>query len=76
MNIAGGGETSINRLWQMIKEITGAQVEPIHRPPRKGDVRKSLADVSLAQKLLGWRPQTPLAVGLAQTVKWMKKHAG
>lgn len=72
INIAGGGETSINQLWRMVAGLTGTAAAPRYLDPRAGDVRKSLADVSLARELLGWRPKTSLAQGLEQTVAWMK----
>jgi len=75
INVADGAETSVNRLWETIKSITGARVEPVHTEPRKGDVRRSRADIGLAQELLKWSPRTPLDKGLERTVEWMKRSA-
>jgi nucleoside-diphosphate-sugar epimerase len=74
MNIAAGAETSINRLWEIIRDLTGAAVPPVHAEARKGDVRKSVAQVSRAKELMGWSPKVALAAGLARTVEWMKKN--
>jgi nucleoside-diphosphate-sugar epimerase len=74
MNVAGGTETSVNKLWENIKSITGADVEPVHAEPRKGDVKKSLADNSLARGLMGWGPRTDLESGLKITVDWIKEN--
>ena len=49
------------------------EIEPIYEPPRPGDVRNSLADVSKAQKLLGYHVQVPFDEGLRRTVAWHKK---
>lgn len=72
VNVACGGETSVNRLWELIRGIIGADVEAVHKPERKGDVRRSRADVSLARELLDWSPQTSLEQGLETTVAWMR----
>lgn len=72
MNIAGGGEASINRLWEIIKKLTGAKTDPVHTPSRKGDVKNSRADISRARELMGYDPADDLASGLEKTVAWTK----
>lgn len=67
-NIACGQRTSLNRLAALIREEIGADVEPIHGPARLGDVPHSVADVSLAQFELGYRPAIALEDGLRRTV--------
>jgi len=71
-NVCGGGETSILELWSRVKEITGTKAVPVHAAARQGEVKRSRGDISLAGKILGWRPATPLPAGLAKTVEWMK----
>jgi nucleoside-diphosphate-sugar epimerase len=51
MNVAGGRRVSLNQLLRDIIELTGANVEPHHDPPRSGDVRDSLADLGRAGEL-------------------------
>ena len=51
-NVAVGENFSINYLYNAIKEYLKSDVEAIHREPREGDVRNSLADISLAKELL------------------------
>jgi len=48
----------------------GTSLRPEHEQPRPGDVRHSLADVSLAHRLIDYRPRVSLRDGLAQTVQW------
>jgi UDP-N-acetylglucosamine 4-epimerase len=45
-------------------------VRPVHREPRRGDVRFSQADISKARKLLGFRPTHRVLEGLEKTVEW------
>jgi nucleoside-diphosphate-sugar epimerase len=56
----------------MISRLTGATVMPTHEPARPGDIGRSQADISLATKLLGFRPTVPIEEGLARTVEWFR----
>ena len=68
INIAAGKRTSLNDLWQYIREIVGTDVEPRYAAPREGDVRDSLADLTLASDLLGYEPGVDLDAGLGRTI--------
>jgi nucleoside-diphosphate-sugar epimerase len=68
INIAAGKRTSLNDLWQNIRDIVGTDVEPRYAAPREGDVRDSLADLTLASDLLGYAPGIDLDVGLGRTI--------
>jgi len=68
-NIALGKKTTINQLWDMIKEFMKIDVEPVYMEPRPGDVRHSLADVSRA-KSFGFRPKPDFKDELGETVEW------
>jgi len=73
LNIAGGAKpTSINRLLGMIAEEVGVHPEPIHEPPREGDIRVSEADVSLAGELIGYDPGVAIDEGIRRTVAWFR----
>jgi len=65
VNIGSGKATSIRELWREIATLTGAAATPKHAAARSGDIRRSCADISRAVDLLGWRPRTDLATGLA-----------
>jgi len=68
-NIAAGHEHSLNELVATLNRLIGSDVEPVYRPPRPGDVRHSLADISLAQRLLGYEPAVSFEDGLELTVQ-------
>jgi nucleoside-diphosphate-sugar epimerase len=71
MNIACGYRVSLNQLLASLAEIIGvSEVQANHTEPRAGDVRDSLADVSKAAELIGYRPLVELDEGLALTVDW------
>ncbi len=69
-NVGSGVETSINRLAQMVLELTGRpDLEPVHGPPREGDIRRSWADISKARRVLGYQPRVSLEEGLRQLIE-------
>lgn len=72
-NIACGENISVNNLYQEIKKYLQSDWEPQHRDPRAGDVRNSLADITLARNLLHYTPQTKFAEGLPITIDYFKK---
>lgn len=75
-NVALGDRTTLNELYRMIKdnleqrfpELSGAQ--PGYREFRTGDVRHSQADISKAQRLLGYRPTHRIDQGIAEAMGW------
>jgi UDP-glucose 4-epimerase len=69
-NVGCGEQTSINRLAAIIGEMMEADGEPIHVPPRPGDVRHSRAGVDKAKRLLAYTPQVNLKTGLGETIDW------
>lgn len=72
-NVGGGGvPTSVNRLLEIVAGLTGARPDPVHEPPRPGDVRRTEGDLTLAAELLGYRPAVDVETGLACTVEWMR----
>jgi nucleoside-diphosphate-sugar epimerase len=74
-NVGGGGEpTSVNRLLAMIAERVGVEPDPVHTAARPGDIRRSMADVSLAKELLGFTPSVDIAEGIARTVDWFRER--
>jgi len=74
LNVACGQTTNLNELWSLIAEITECNLEPIHGPLRKGDILHSLADVSKAQKVLGYIPKTDLNNAMRETIAWYREH--
>jgi nucleoside-diphosphate-sugar epimerase len=74
-NIACGQRTTLNELATLIREQLGAGVEPVHGPSRPGDVRHSVADVTLASEHLGYQPQVGLEEGLRRTAEYFVADA-
>jgi len=75
-NVACGVETSLKQLCEGLIVAMGARTAPRHvpiPPERKGgiEVRRRLADVSKAERLLGFRAAVPLAAGLRRLVAWL-----
>lgn len=68
LNVGTGKETTVNRIYEILRGKTGFGGKAIHGPPRPGDLRRSALDPSLAEKELGWKPWTALEDGLAETV--------
>jgi nucleoside-diphosphate-sugar epimerase len=70
INIGVGTRITLNQLLAELQRILGTNLPPRSDEPRAGDVRHSLADIRLAQALLGYQPLVPLAEGLRRTVEW------
>jgi UDP-N-acetylglucosamine 4-epimerase len=73
-NIACGEQTSLNELFQNIKQIAGSDLVPIYGPERAGDVKHSLANISKATNFLGYYPEVTIKEGLKATFEWYRKH--
>ncbi|MDO9085176.1 MAG: NAD-dependent epimerase/dehydratase family protein [Anaerolineaceae bacterium] len=71
-NIGSGARISINQLAQMMQKAAGLTADIEYLPPRPGDVRDSLADISKAQKLLGYDPGTDIYSDLVDYWNWIK----
>jgi nucleoside-diphosphate-sugar epimerase len=73
INVANGMRITLNQLLAEVKDLTGTQgVEAEYLEPRVGDVRHSLADISMARELLGYESQVGLREGLQRTLDWWK----
>jgi nucleoside-diphosphate-sugar epimerase len=68
MNIGCGQQISLNEVLRMAGELLGVPVEAEYRDPRPGDVRDSLADIRLAQRLLGYESVVNFREGLEATL--------
>src|SRR5690606_38205688 len=67
-NIAVGENYSVNYLFEAIRQELNIDHAPTYRDPREGDIRNSLADISLAQELIGYQPTHKFQDGLKETV--------
>lgn len=73
-NIGAGGRLFLNDIYKYLCEALGKDVEPIHGPNRKGDVRDSNADISKARELLGYNPEYDFEKGIAIAIDWYKEY--
>jgi len=71
-NVGYGEATSILDLFKMLKKAVNSSLEPSFVAPRVGDVKDSLADISKANKLLGYEPKVSINEGLAETIAWFE----
>ena len=74
-NVATGVRADLNETFQLLKKITGFSGDVKYGPERSGDVKHSLADLSRAQKHLGYKPQVDFEEGLRRTVEWYRQGA-
>jgi UDP-N-acetylglucosamine 4-epimerase len=72
-NVATGEKFSINYLYNAIKKYLHSDHQATYREAREGDIRNSLADVSLANYLLGYKPVARFEEGLKVTIEYFKK---
>ena len=72
MNIATGTRVSLNQLLAALQRILGTSTTASYGAPRKGDVRDSQADISKAERLIGYRPRVDFEEGLRRTVDWYR----
>jgi UDP-N-acetylglucosamine/UDP-N-acetylgalactosamine 4-epimerase len=73
-NIACGEQTSLYELYQQLKQKAGSSLEPVYGAERAGDVKYSLADISKAGTLLGYKPTITVKEGLQKTFEWYRTN--
>jgi UDP-glucose 4-epimerase len=72
-NVATGSRTDLNQTCEILKKLTGYSGDVNHGPERAGDVKHSLADISRAQKHLGYQPSRNFEEGLSLTIAWYRQ---
>jgi UDP-glucose 4-epimerase len=70
INLACGGQLTLNQLLVHLKRITGSDAEAVYTDPRPGDVRHSWADISVSEQVLDYKTQVALEEGLGKTVDY------
>jgi UDP-glucose 4-epimerase len=76
INLGTGQGVSVNQLCDLVLTSAGktrADHPVIYHPAQPGDMRRSAADVSKANALLGWVPQVRFEAGMAATIEWAKR---
>src|SRR5713101_1527715 len=71
-NVATGARVDLNETFQLLKKIIGYKGDVKYEPERAGDVKHSLADLSRAEKHLGYKPKVNFEEGLRRTVEWYR----
>lgn len=73
-NVACGERHTLNETFRVLAELLDFCEEPIYGPPRRGDVRDSLADISAAGQAFGYEPLVGFKDGLRRTVEWYREQ--
>jgi nucleoside-diphosphate-sugar epimerase len=68
-NVACGQAVTLNQLFAELRELVDSDLEPVYAPPRAGDVRHSLADLTRTRQDLGYEPSVELREGLGRSVR-------
>jgi len=75
-NVGAGVEVSINDLMERIEEVTGKKTTVQHKPWPEGDIQREFGDISLAEKTIGYSPETELTEGIRQVVRELQSTGG
>jgi len=71
-NVATGRQIDLLQTFQILKDLIGYSGEAKYGPERAGDVKHSLADISRAEKYLGYKPKVHFEEGLSRTIEWYR----
>jgi UDP-glucose 4-epimerase len=74
-NVANGHSTDLLTLIALLNQFLATSIEPLHEPPRPGDVRESLADISQAIERLAYAPQIHFEEGLRRSIDYYRQIA-
>lgn len=76
LNIACNRRTTLNEILDQLRNLLGCDVSAVYADPRPGDVKHSLADVSLAKETIGYEPRVYFEQGLARAIDWYRENLG
>jgi nucleoside-diphosphate-sugar epimerase len=71
-NVATGTRITLNETYRILQDLIDFRGEPIYEPEREGDIAHSQADISLAQKYMGYKTMVDFPEGLRRTVEWYR----
>ena len=74
LNIACGKAVTVNETIDVINAAVGKNIKPLYTDPRPGDIKHSLADITLAGKLLGFKPTISFKQGLQLAIDWYREN--
>lgn len=72
-NVARGQRTTLLELLTTLSDLLQQPIEPIHDPPRLGDIKDSLADITAAQTTLGFEPDVDMQSGLKESIEYYRR---
>ena len=72
LNLGSGTGTSVNEIVHELNAILGTRLDPIHEPPRPGEIQRIYLDARRAREVLGWEPRVSFRDGLRRTVEWFR----
>jgi nucleoside-diphosphate-sugar epimerase len=72
-NLATGTRVTLNYTYSVLQTLIGYDQPPAYAPDREGDIKHSLADISLAEERLGYKTLVKFEEGLARTVNWYRE---
>jgi UDP-glucose 4-epimerase len=75
VNVACGESVTLLQMVELLNNMLGTRIEPVHEPTRAGDVKHSLADISAARDLLGYEVVVPFEEGLRRTLEHYREMA-
>ncbi|UCF00388.1 MAG: SDR family oxidoreductase [Planctomycetota bacterium] len=74
LNIACEKAVTVNEIIEVINDLLGKNIKPVYTDPRPGDVKHSLADISLARKIIGYKPIVHFKDGLQKAINWYRQN--
>jgi len=76
INLGNNRTVSLTELVSLLEEAIGTRAQLAGHPAQEGDVPATWADISKAERLLGYRPRVPIEVGLSDFVSWLRGQPG
>jgi len=73
-NVATGRRVTLNETFKLLQPLTSYSGSPAYAAERGGDIKHSLADISLAEQHLGYTPKVNFEEGLQRTVEWYRSQ--
>jgi UDP-glucose 4-epimerase len=73
VNIGTGIETDVVTICRLLRQGLGSKVDAIHGPAKPGEQRRSCLEISLAAKVLSWKPEMALEAGLEKTIAYCRE---
>ncbi len=74
VNIGVNRAVSLNQLVEMLNGLLGTAIQPKYEPPRAGDIKHSLADITAARRVIGYEPEVHLEEGLRRTIEFFRSQ--